>query len=56
MHHNSVSTCLARRYKIIVPQEGHYKFVFGNGRITNAMASDGGSLSEVTSSPCCAVQ
>ena len=56
MHTNSVLPCLARRYKIIVPQGGHYKFGFGNGRITNAMASDGGSLSKVTSSPRCAVQ
>ena len=56
MHPNSVSPCLARRYKIIISQGGHYKFGFGNGRITNAMASDGENHSEIMSSPCYAVQ
>ena len=56
MHPNSFLSCLARRLKTIVPQEGHYKFGFGNGRITNAMTSDVGSLSKVTSIPRCAVQ
>ena len=56
MHPKSVSPCLARRYKIIIPQGGHYKFGFGNGRITNSMASDGGIFSEVTSGLRSAVQ
>ena len=56
MHPNSVLPCLDRRYKIIVPQGGHYKFGFVNDRITNAMASDGVILSEVTISLCCVVQ
>ena len=48
MYPNSVSP--------FIPQGGHYECGFGNSRITNYMASDGGSLSEVTSSPRCAVQ
>ena len=56
IHPNSVSPCLDIIYKIIIPQGGHYKFGFGNGRINNAIASDGGSMSKITSSPRCAVQ
>ena len=56
MQLNSVSICLARLYKGIFPQGQHYKFGFGNGRIINVMASDGGSMYEVSSSPCCVVQ
>ena len=56
MHPNSILPCLARRYKRIAPQGGHYKFGFVNGRLTNVMDSDGGSLSKVTRSPHFAVQ
>ena len=56
MRTNSVLPCLARLYKRIIPQGGHNKFGFGNGRITNTMAIDGGSLSKVTIIPRCDVQ
>ena len=42
--------------KRIVPQGRHYKFGFGNVSINNVMASDGGSLSKVTTNLCCIFQ
>ena len=56
MHTNSVLPWLPRWYRRIILLGQHYKFGFGNGRITNVMASDGGSLSKVTSSLCCVLQ
>ena len=47
---------LGQKIKNIFSTRGTLKIGFGNGRITNVMASDGRILSEVTSSLRCIVQ